>query len=242
MTTTTMERTDPGRLARTIGFLYLTLFVVGPIAFLFGKAELVTDGDAAATAADIADNTGMFRLGMTAEATVFIIEIVAAAMLYFLFRHVSRHMSMAAMLARFGQAVIQGVNLLWSSLALTLVGGAAYLEVFDDGQRDGLTQLFMDTNGFMVHVWGIFFGVHLAILGWLVIRSRFLPSWLGYLLAIASVGYLMEGFGAIVAPGAADLLAVLVIVLSVPGELAFTGWLLFKKVDVEAWRAQVAAG
>jgi hypothetical protein len=232
--------TNPRRLARTVGVLYLMLFIIGPIAFLVGKADLVVDGDAAATAANIVESESLFRLGMTAEAAVFIIEIVAASMLYVLFRPVSRHWSMAAMLGRFGQAVIQGVNLLWSALALSLIGGAGYLTAFDTGQLEALTQLFMDANGFMIHTWGLFFGVHLAILGWLVHRSGFLPMWLGWLLGLASIGYLAEGFGAIAAPGSGDFLAALVLVLAIPGELAFTGWLLFKGVDGDGWQRRAA--
>jgi hypothetical protein len=159
-------------------------------------------------------------------------------MLYVLFRAVSRHLSMAAMLARFGQAVVQGVNLLWGALALGLAGGAGYLAAFEQGQLDALAQLFMDTNGFMIHVWGIFFGVHLALLGWLVHRSGFLPQWIGWLLGIASLGYLAEGFGAILAPGASEFLATLVLILAIPGELVFTFWLLVKGVDEPAWRKQ----
>ena len=233
--------TTPTTLARTIGALYLTLFALGPIAFLMGRAELFDSTDAAGTFAFFVDSETTARIGMTAEAMVVVVEIVASAMLYVLFRSVSRHLSMAAMLARFGQAVIQGVNLMWGALALTLAGGAGYLAAFDQGQLDGLAQLFMDTNGFMNHVWGIFFGVHLTLLAWLVVRSGFLPQWLGWLLAIASVGYLAEGFGAILTPGSADLLATVVLVLAIPGELAFTGWLLVKGVDDESWHTRAVA-
>lgn len=230
--------TNPKTLARTVGVLYLILFALGPVAFLMGKAELFDSADAAASFAHMVENEGAVRLGMTAEALVVIIEIVASAMLYVLFRAVSRHLSMAAMLARFGQAVIQGVNLAWGALALTLAGGAGYLAAFDQGQLDGLTQMFLDTNGFMIHVWGIFFGVHLVLLGWLVMKSGFMPQWLGWLLGLGAVGYLAEGFGAIVAPGSSDFLATLVLILAIPAELAFTVWLVWKGVDEDAWHAR----
>jgi hypothetical protein len=236
-TTTT---TSPKRLARTIGLLYLALAVIGPVAFLIGTPELFDSTDAAATFRYIAENESTVRAGLTAQAAVFIIEIVASAMLYVLFREVSRHWSMAAMLARFGQAVLQGVNLVWGALALTLAGGAGFLAAFEQAQLDGIAQMLMTTNGFMVHVWGIFFGVHLSILGWLVVRSGFLPRWLGWLLAAAAVGYLAEGLGAIVAPGSADFLATLVLILAIPGELAFTFWLIVKGVDEKAWRARAS--
>ena len=232
--------TNPKTLARTVGVLYLILFVLGPLAFLMGKSELFDSADAAASFTHFVENESAVRMGMTAEALVVVIEIIASAILYVLFRAVSKHLSMAAMLARFGQAVIQGVNLVWGALALTLAGGAGYLAAFDQGQLDGLTQLFLDSNGFLIHVWGIFFGVHLALLGVLVASSGFMPRWLGALLVVGAAGYLLEGFGAIVAPGSADVLATIVLVLAIPAELAFTGWLVWKGVDEEAWRARAS--
>jgi len=232
--------TNPKTLARMVGILYLMLFALGPVAFLMGRAELFGSTDAAASFTYIVENESAVRIGMTAEALVVVIEIIASAMLYVLFRGVSRHLSMAAMLARFGQAVIQGVNLLWGALLLGLAGGAGYLAHFDQGQMEGLTQLFLDVNGFMIHVWGIFFGVHLALLAWLVNRSEFMPRWLGWLLGLGAVGYLSEGFGAILAPGSAELLATLVLVLAIPAELAFTVWLVWRGVDQEAWQSRVA--
>jgi hypothetical protein len=232
--------TNPRRLARIIGALYLLLVILGPIAFLVGKTGLVVSGDPAATAANIGAHEAMFRAGMAVAGIIFLAEIVISAMLYVLFRPVSRHWSMAATLARVGLAVVQGINLAWSALALSLVSGAAYLSAFQADQLDALTQLFMDVDAFMVLVWGLFFGLHLAILGWLVHRSGFLPRLLGWMLAIGSIGYLLQSFGAIVAPDAVDLLATLVIVLSVPGELGFAIWLVVRGVDLGKWTAQTA--
>ena len=172
---------------------------------------------------------------MAVTVVIFLIEIVVSAMIYVLFRPVSRHWSTAAMLSRVGMAFIQGVNLAWGALVLGLVGGATYLTAFRPEQLDALAQLFMNVDAFMVHVWGLFFALHLAILGWLVDRSGFLPRVLGRLLMLGSVGYFLDSFGAIVAPGAAALLATIVMVLSVPGELAFAFWLSVKGVDETAW-------
>jgi hypothetical protein len=219
MTTTT----NPRRLARVVGILYLLLAVLGPVAFLVGKTNLVVAGDAPATAANIAGNVPMFRTGMAVAAIIFLIEIVVSAMIYVLFRPVSRHWSMATMLSRVGLALIQGASLVWSALALSLVGGAAYLMAFQPEQLDALTQLFMNADAFMVHVWGLFFALHLAILGWLVDRSGFIPRVFGWLLALASIGYFLDSFG--------------VIVLSVPGELAFAIRLAAKGVDETKWTA-----
>ena len=235
-----MHVTNPKRLARVAGVLYLLIFAIAPFAFFVAKESLIEDGDAAATAANIVESETLFRLGMAAEAAIFMIEIVLAAVIYVLLVAVNRTVSLAAAFARLGEAVVQGVNLVTGAVVLTIVGGAGYLATFEQDQLDALTLLFLEANEFMVFVWGLFFALHLLLVGWLVFRSGFLPRILGALLALASVGYFAESFGSILSSssGVTDPLAILVIVLAVPGELAFTVWLLVKGIDEDAWHAR----
>ena len=238
-----MHVTNPKLLARVAGALYLVIFAIAPFAFFIAKESLIEDGDAAATAANIAESETLFRLGMAAEAIIFLIEIVLAVVIYVLLVPVSRTLSLAAAFARLGEAIVQGVNLITSALVLTIVGGAGYLAAFEQDQLDALTLMFLEANEFMVLVWGLFFALHLVLVGWLVFRAGFLPRILGVLLALASVGYFAESFGNILtsSSGVTDPLAVLVVVLAVPGELAFAGWLLVKGVDEDAWHARAAS-
>jgi hypothetical protein len=132
--------------------------------------------------------------------------------------------------------VIQGSNLVIGALLLSVVSGAEFLSAFSVEQVDALGMLFLDASSFGVLVWGILFGLHLAVLAWLVYRSGFLPKWIGILLAFASLGYLAQSLGAIVAPGAADVLET-VVLISLPGELALMFWLLIKGVEDDTWLA-----
>ena len=221
--------------ARTAGLLYAVIFLVGPFAFMVGRTSPVVSGDAATTAANIVDSDTMFRLGMVAESVIFGVEIVMAGLLYVLLRPVSRSISLAAALARFGQAVVQAVNLVTGGIVLALVSGAGYLAAFDADQLDALVLLFADMNEFLIMVWGLFFGFHLAMLGWLVYRSGFWPRILGALLMAASVGYLAQSYGHLLAPRFDGTLEIVVLVLAVPAELAFTVWLLWRGIDVDRW-------
>jgi hypothetical protein len=205
------------------------------LAYFAARATIVVDGDTAATAHNLVENEGRFRLGMVAESFVFLIEIVLAALLYAIFRPVSRTISLAAAFSRVAEAVVQATNVLTSSLALLAVGGAGYLATLEAEQRDALVLLALDANEFMLLVWGLFFALHLLLLGYLVYRSGFLPRILGILLVVASLGYFAESYGTILSPGASDLLGIVVVALAVPGELAFALWLLIKGVNEEKW-------
>ena len=225
------------RLTRAAGVLYLAIFVIYPLATTV-RSMLVVPGDAAATAQNIAESETLFRWGMAGEATIFLIEIALAAVLYALLRPVSRSMSLAASLARVSEGVVMAAgNLFTSILTLVAVGGAGYLAVFETGQQDALALFFQEANDYVVLIWGLFFGLSLVLTGWLVYRSGFFPKIPGVLLALAGIGYLAQSYGTIVAPGLTDALSTVVLVVAIPGELVFALWLLIKGVDEDKWQA-----
>lgn len=227
--------------ARVAGVLYVVLFVLGPFVFLMGKATALVPGDAAASAANVLAMDTEFRSGLLIETAIFLVEIVLAALLYVIFRPVHQALSLAAAFARLGEAVVQGVNLLTTALVLIVTGGASALAAFSQAQREALGLVFLDANAFMVLVWGLFFGFHLLLLGYLVFASGFLPRWLGVLLLIAGAGYLLQSGGTIMWPSAREVLDTVVVVMAVPGELAFTFWLLVRGVNVPRWMERANA-
>lgn len=232
---------SPRAYARTVGALYLLIFFVGPFAFFMGRTSVVIPGDAAATVERLLASETMFRLGMVAETVIVLVEIVVSALLYVLFRPVSRPLALAAAFARFAQSMLQAVNLITAVPALLLLGGAGYVSAFAPEQVNALVLLFLDANAFVILIWGLLFGFHLLLLGYLVYRSGFMPRTLGALLIIGAVGYLAQSYGHILAPQYDALLATVVIVLSIPGELALTVWLLWKGVHVERWEQRALA-
>jgi hypothetical protein len=223
------------RTTRTAGILYLAIFVLAPFAFLVGRAAIIAPGDAATTAANVVANETLFRVGMVAEVAVFLIEVVMAGLLYAIFRPVSRSMSLAAAFGRLGEAAVQAVNLVTGALALIVASGAGYLAAFAPEQLDALVQISVEANDFLVIVWGLFFAVHLMLLGILVARSGFMPGLLGWLLVAASFGYFAESVGSLLGVDNTGILTTIVMVVAFPSELAFALWLLIKGVDVDAW-------
>lgn len=229
------------RMTRAAGILYLAIFAIYPLSTMV-RSMLVVPGDAAATAQNVAANESLFRWGMAGEATIFVIEIVLAAVLYALLRPVSRPLSLGASLARVAEGVVMAAgNLFTSILTLVAVGGAGYLAVFSPEQRDALALFFQEANDYVVLTWGFLFALSLVLTGWLVYRSGFFPKIPGVLLILAGVGYFAQSYGTIVAPAAADLLTTVVLVLAIPGELVFALWLLIKGVDEDEWQERALA-
>jgi len=228
------------RLTRIAGVLYLAIFIVYPLSTSV-RGSLVVPGDATATAENIRASEGLFRLGMAGEASIFLIEIGLAAVLYVMFRPVSRAGSFAAALARVAEGVVMAAGNVFTSIAtLVALGGAGYLAVYSADQLDGLGLFFQEANDSIILVWGLFFALSLTITGWLVYRSGFIPKLPGVLLALAGLGYFVQSFGVLIAPGLAGPLEIVVMVLAIPGELVFALWLLIKGVDADAWSRRAA--
>ena len=118
-------------------------------------------------------------------------------------------------------------------------GGAGYLAAFQPAQSDALMMLFLNAHKYGYAIGLVFFGFHCMVLGYLVLKSGFLPKILGILVLIASIGYLVDSFANVLLPNYADYESVLMLVVFVPAfvaELSLSLWLLIKGVSIERMR------
>lgn len=231
--------TNPRPLTRAIGLLFLVILAAGPFSMLWMPSQLLEEGDAAATARNVADSEGLLRAAMTVDVVIVLVEVAMAALLFTLLRPVSRTIALMASLARFGQAMLHAVNLLPWFAVLLLAGSAGQLGAFEPAQLDALLLAAFDVHEDGVLVGQLLFGLHLVLLGWLVGRAPYLPRLLGGLLVVGGAGYLLQSFGHVVAPGADDVLASVVVVTAAVGELPFFLYLLVRGVRRPEWDAAV---
>jgi len=195
---------------------------------MYVPSNLIVPGDAATTANNIMASEGLFRAGIVSDSVVFLIEIVITVILYVLLKPVSKTLSLVAAFARLAMTVIQGINLFNHFTALELLSGAGYLTVFEPDQLYALVLLFLNAHENVVLIWGLFFGLHLFVLGYLVYKSGYIPRFLGVLLVIASLCYLTQSFGNILLPQYEEIFASVGLLSMI--ELAFPLWLLIKGV------------
>lgn len=220
--------TSPENYARPTGILYLLIAVFGGYSMGYAPSVLVAANDAAQTTQNFALMTGTVRLSIIGDMFVFLAELGATAMLYLMFKPTNAALSLVAALARLTMTILMGVNLMLKLSTITLATGTGPLVAFDVAQRDALVMLLVQMHQDGVYIWGLFFGVHLVILGWLVIASRAFPRTLGILLMIGAFGYILEAVTVILIPGASALMMIKNVLLGVAviGELSFAIWLL----------------
>jgi hypothetical protein len=236
---TTNEKTNPIQMtARIAAVLTLLIVVLAPFSMLYIPTTLIVPENAVATANNMMTSQGLFRAGMVSDSIVFLIEILLTVLLYTLVKPVNKTLSLAAAFSRLAMTVIQGINLLNHFIVLLLLSGTGYLTVFAPDQLQALALLFLNAHESVVLIWGLFFGLHLLVFGYLVYRSGYFPKLLGILLLIVALAYLVQDFGNMLFPQYKALFTSIGSLAFL--EIVFPLWLLIKGVNVEQWKKRVA--
>ncbi|MDH5637065.1 MAG: DUF4386 domain-containing protein [Nitrospinota bacterium] len=234
--TTSASVTSPLIYTRVAGIIFLILLVCGPFSMMYVPTTLIVPEDATATAKNIIASKTLFRMGIISDTIIFLSEVVMVVMLYALFKSVSVAGSMIAAFFRLAMAVIQGSNLLLHFAVMSLLSGVSYLAVFNEDQLSALVMLLLEVHDHGAYIWEAFFGLHCLALGYLIYKSGFFPPALGVLMTIASLGYMTDSLGNMLFPGNKGLLAGIVSVTAIIGEIPFFLWLLIKGVNEEQWK------
>ena len=226
--------------ARAAGVLYLVIIVFGLWSELVVRSSLIVSGDATATATNVLASEGLFRLSVVADSIMALCDVALAVLLFYLLKPVSAALSLTAAALRLVQTAIIAASLLFQYAAMLLLHGSGHAEVFDPSQLYALVALALDMHAHGYDLGLVFFGASCLVLGWLVAHSGYLPRALGWLMMAAGLVYLAGSYALFLFPAYVNLLAPLYLIPLV-SEVAFCLWLLAKGVDVEAWRARVAA-
>jgi hypothetical protein len=211
--------------ARVAGLLYLLASIIGFFCLAYVPGKLIVSGDATATANRIRASETLLRLGIASELIAFTIFIFVVLALYRLFKAVSEKHAVAMATLLLISIPISLLNLLNEIAALVLVSGASFLSAFEKGQLDALAYMFLRLHGQGFIIAQIFWGLWLFPFGILVIRSGFIPRFLGYLLFIAASGYLASSFTSLLLPSYRHLVDQFAMLLEA-GELPIIFWLL----------------
>jgi len=212
--------------ARVAGFLYL-IYIVTFASSSFVQGKPIVSGDAAATARNIMASEWLFRIGFTSELLAALLFLLTAWALYVLLKPVNRSLALLFVLLNLAGVAVECISTLIRFAALLLLSGADYLKAFTTDQLQvlGMLLLNLGNSGNMVSV--LFYGAWLFPLGYLVVKSCFLPRILGMLLIIDGFCLLICFFQLCLFPGHEKLTYPLYPVMFI-AECGFALWLLIK--------------
>lgn len=179
------------RTARAAGLWYLALAITGGTGFLLIRPMLHVDGDPSATLANLVQRPGLARVGLVLELALVMTQAIAAVWFYKLFR--SSNSSAAWAIAAFGMAnavaIMASAGFLATALTVSSDVGLA-----PGGDAAATVQLMYELSSNSWGVGSLFFGLWLIPMGHIAIKSGLMPKWLGRILVIGGVGYVLSTF------------------------------------------------
>ena len=184
---------SPKRLARIAGVLYLAVGIFGAFAEDFVDLKMYAAGNAAATAGNVVANAGLVRMGVVAHLLDGTFLIFLALTLYILLKHVHKSVARTmVVLATLATGIIC-LNAVFEFEGLRVATGAVNLAAFGTAGSNALVLLLLDTQHYGTLIAQVFFGLWLVPLGYLAYKSSgMFPKWLGVLLIVAGVCYLVD--------------------------------------------------
>lgn len=189
------------------GLLYLSLVVLGPLAFLILPEQYA-----------IGNERGLLVLWIITELAIIGVEIILSVYLYKLFKVYDEKQSKLAFILRLLVVVVMSVNALF--LVIILLGNVDVVQ-------------YLNLHSKFIYIWQIFFSLHVGLLGYMLYRNnQSYWRYLGIALILGGIGYLLD---TIVNLGQIDfsvlnVISIILLIFVTIGEIGLTIGLIMKKV------------
>jgi hypothetical protein len=225
-------RAGPRARARAAGAFYLLEGAASAYGAIHVVGQVTVAGNATATADRVLGSQALLWTGFGLALVAVACHIVYAVLFYELFKPVSRTLSLLAMAVSLTAAAVQVCAALFQAAPLLVLRGG-YLHVLGAGQRDALALFWLNLSSQAYDVYLVFFGVWLALTGYLIVRSTFIPAVVGVLAMCAGLCYLT-----LLAPPLAGYLYPWYLAPAVIGEPVLMLWLLIVGLNPDRWLQQ----
>lgn len=215
-----------------ISILIMTIAAVFATDITIGN--LVDQGDAATTFNNIKSNELVFRAGIFSWLIILICDVLVAWGLYIFLKPVNKSVSLIMAWFRLIYIAILGTAILNYIEILTLISNDSSISGFSIQQVQLL--VMQSVNGFQ-DMWSlglVVFGIHIYFLGYLIIKSNYIPKLLGIILVIAFVGYVLTNVLDLFLPGYEQLKTIIewIFIIPILSEVYLGLWLLVKGVKI----------
>jgi hypothetical protein len=219
---------------RVIGVVWLLYFVIGVVGTLLTRG-IVVSTDAASTATNILAHANMYRAGFAVDLFANLIYIVLTALLFGFFRRVN---STLALMAAFFSLVGCTVQIMGELLRLAptvVLADTQFASAFGGHQVQaaGLLSVILYRSVFQISF--VLFACFELVTGFLIVKSTFLPRWLGWWWMAAGIiwlTFLWQPLATAIWP---------LLVAGGAAELVLPVWLIVKGTEGRGPRASLIA-
>ena len=209
------------------GFSYL----LGPVTYAEFSIypKLVIETNIEQTVQNIAAHRELFAAAILCYLIEFIEDIVIAWALYVLLVPVNRAVSLLTAWFRLMYTAIAFFGMLKLVSVFHLVNTPDYLAAFGSTPLHAEVKLLLGTFRDDWSIGLVLFGIHLVLLGYLIYRSGYIPRFLGILLVIDGLGWVVDSLQPYLYPNA----HLRFLFITFFGEIFLMLWLL-----IRGWKIQ----
>jgi hypothetical protein len=179
------------RLARIAGLLYLVNAITSGFAFGYVLNKVYVPGNAATTAANVAANSGLVRLGAVSDMFQGAVWLALAMTLYTVLKPVHQSAARAMVVLVAVGAAIVCLNDVFQFESVRVATDSSYVSAFGIAGSSGLVLLLLEIHHYGFLAAQIFFGLWLVPFGYLAYKSSMFPRVLGVALIAGGACYLV---------------------------------------------------
>lgn len=229
------------KIARFGGLLYLVIILAGTFEELFVRSHVIVSQDAAATASNLLGSDSLWRIGFAGSIVMLICAVALTLIFYLMLRPVNPYLALMAVLFNLVSMAMEGVIRFLGFQALLIVQESSNLKGLNPEQLHDLAMLFTNMHGYGFGASLVFFGMDELLRGYLMLRSGFFPKFLGVLVIVSGMSYLINSFALFLSPTFSGWIYPAILFPAGLPELIFAIWLLIAGVNVIKWQEMTSA-
>jgi Domain of unknown function (DUF4386) len=215
---------------RTIGWVWILYFLTGVLGVLVTRGIIVST-DATATANNILAHASLYRAGFAVDLVANLIYVALTALLFGLFRPVNPTLALLAAFFSLIGCTVQIMGELLRLAPTVVLANPQMANAFGAQQLQAVALLSVTLYRNVIYIAFVLFACFELVTGFLILKSTFLPRWLGWWWIAGGIG----GLTFLWSPLATSIWPLLV--AAGAGEFALPVWLILKGVDNSKWRA-----
>jgi hypothetical protein len=230
------DEISPRTMARLAALSSLVLIATGVFAQAYVADTLINFREAGATATNILAKENLYRIAFTTYLIEMTAQLVMSVLFYYLLKPVSRMGALLMTVLSVTGAIMKIVGRLFFFTPLHVLHGSAIFSGFSADQLNSLSLVLLRVNDDGAAIACAFFGPATILQGWLIIKSTYLPKWLGWIGLVGGIFWTMYYW-----PPLGRSMFMVAALLGLLGLLTTIVWLIVYGVNEERFREKVAS-
>ena len=182
------EQKESIKTARITGVWYLMMAISGILGFMVFHSQIFVSGNPEQTLTNLIELDSTARIRLLLEFAIVISQAFTAVWFYKLFK--DSYEWEAWTLGIWG--MVNALAIMISAISIASAIGIANSDLSTIGDKVLLIQVFQHIISNAWGIGGLFFGLWLFPMGYIVIKSKRMPVWLGRVIVLGGIGYLIS--------------------------------------------------